>query len=61
MTTMILMMHGNVHSQAPISNIPPMTLGGYTFLVHSQQEEEEKMERRGTLKRQRGKQRRMSY
>ena len=28
MNKLILMMHGNMHSQAPISYILPMTLGG---------------------------------
>ena len=42
MTTMLLMMHGIRHIRAPIPNILPMTLGGYTFPVNNQQEEEEK-------------------
>ena len=41
MTAMILMMHGNMHSRALIPNILPITLGGYTFPVNIQQEEEE--------------------
>jgi hypothetical protein len=42
MTTMLLIIHGNMHSQAPILYIPPMTLGAYSFPVINQQEEEEK-------------------
>ena len=60
MTTMLLMMHGNMHSRAPIMNIPPMTLGGYIFPINNQQEEEEKHGEGGIQRRQRGKQRKIS-
>ena len=46
MTTMLLM-HGIRHSWAPIPNILPMTLSGYTFPVNNQQEEEEKHREEG--------------